>query len=334
MKKIFNKQIFIKTLKTTLGLAFMLGFFVANYANAEIVTVGVLSNGATGKIEIQDNSKIETNFAKVNVSIDFDPDTNSATQFKLPDGVSTIYVNLKSPTGAMLSSQKIVFVSSNKPTSAPIFTYDFKLDDFFIANPDPASNGNKAALIITDQNSKVYYQSDSFQVFSYTKQQAAAYGSGSTGTGTGSGTNTGNAGSGAQQSGGAVGNATGAGGAVGTATNTANGTAGGNPASGTTGTETPKSGLQITLTNPLKSNTLEEFVQIVLGVILKFLIPILAILFMYTGFKLVTARGDVKALTAAKQDFLNLVIGAVLILGAWTFGSIIMNTLKEVGILN
>lgn len=98
-------------------------------------------------------------------------------------------------------------------------------------------------------------------------------------------------------------------------------------------TET-KSGLQITLTNPLKSNTLEDFVQVVLGVILKFLIPILAILFMYTGFKLVMARGEPKALQAAKQDFLNLVIGAVLILGAWTFGNIIMNTLKEVGILN
>lgn len=95
-----------------------------------------------------------------------------------------------------------------------------------------------------------------------------------------------------------------------------------------------KPGLQITLTNPLKSNTLEDFVQIVLSVILKFLIPILAILFIYTGFKLVMARGEPKALETAKKDFFNLVIGAVLILGAWTFGSIIMNTLREVGILN
>ncbi|MBP6912331.1 MAG: hypothetical protein KBB86_00130 [Candidatus Pacebacteria bacterium] len=113
------------------------------------------------------------------------------------------------------------------------------------------------------------------------------------------------------------------------------GGAGGNPAQGGAGGPgTEKSGLQITLTNPLKSNSLEDFIQIVLGVILKFLIPILAILFMYTGFKLIIAKGEPAALKAAKQDFLNLVIGSVLILGAWTFGNIIMNTLKEVGILN
>lgn len=95
-----------------------------------------------------------------------------------------------------------------------------------------------------------------------------------------------------------------------------------------------KTGLQVTLTNPLKSGTLEEFVNTILAAILKFLIPVLAILFIYTGFKLVTSRGNEKALTAAKHDFFNLVIGAVLILGAYTFGTIIMNTLKEVGITN
>lgn len=95
-----------------------------------------------------------------------------------------------------------------------------------------------------------------------------------------------------------------------------------------------KPGLQITLTNPLKSDKLEDFVQIVLSVILKFLIPILAILFILTGFQLVMARGEPKAIATAKTNFFNLVIGTVLILGAWTFGNIIMNTLREVGILN
>lgn len=95
-----------------------------------------------------------------------------------------------------------------------------------------------------------------------------------------------------------------------------------------------KTGLQITLTNPLKADNLEDFIGLVLAVILRFLIPILAILFIYTGFQLVMARGNEKALGTAKNNFFNLVIGAVLILGAWTFGNVILNTLKEVGILN
>ena len=95
-----------------------------------------------------------------------------------------------------------------------------------------------------------------------------------------------------------------------------------------------KPGLHITLTNPLKSENLEDFVQVVLAVILKFLIPILAILFIYTGFQLVMSGGDKAARKTAKDNFFNLVIGAVLILGAWTFGNVILNTLRETGILN
>lgn len=95
-----------------------------------------------------------------------------------------------------------------------------------------------------------------------------------------------------------------------------------------------KSGLQITLINPLKADDLEGFISSVVGILLKFLIPILAILFIYNGFQLVTSRGNKDALDKAKKNFFNLVIGAVLILGAWTFGNVIMNTLKEVGILN
>lgn len=121
-----------------------------------------------------------------------------------------------------------------------------------------------------------------------------------------------------------------------TATGTGQGGAGGDVGQGGAGAGLPKtkSGLQITLTNPLKVDNLEDFVNLVLSVILKFLIPILAVLFMWTGFKLVMARGNEKALGEAKKDFFNLVIGAVLILGAWTFGTIIMNTLREVGILD
>lgn len=95
-----------------------------------------------------------------------------------------------------------------------------------------------------------------------------------------------------------------------------------------------KTGLQITLTNPLKSNDLESFVSRVVAVLLRFLIPILAILFIYTGFQIVTSKGDKAQLEKAKQRFFNLVIGATLILGAWTFGNVIMNTLKEVGIID
>lgn len=94
-----------------------------------------------------------------------------------------------------------------------------------------------------------------------------------------------------------------------------------------------KTGLQITLTNPLKADNLEGFVSSVLSTLLKFVIPILAVLFIYTGFEMVMARGNKDEWKKTKTKFFNLVIGAVLILGAWTFGNVIMNTLKDVGII-
>lgn len=95
-----------------------------------------------------------------------------------------------------------------------------------------------------------------------------------------------------------------------------------------------KTGLQINLTNPLKADNLEGFVSIILSTLLKFLIPILAILFIYTGFEMVMSRGNKDEWKKAKIKFFNLVIGAVLILGAWTFGNVIMNTLKAANIID
>ena len=58
-------------------------------------------------------------------------------------------------------------------------------------------------------------------------------------------------------------------------------------------------------------------------------LPIIGLAIVYVGFLFVSARGNTGKLTTARAAFLNTMIGAVLILGAWLLANLIGNTVSQ-----
>jgi Type IV secretion system pilin len=95
-----------------------------------------------------------------------------------------------------------------------------------------------------------------------------------------------------------------------------------NPASSPSGVSIP---------NPLKgSNTLYGFIS---DVIQNVLIPIggiLAVLYiMYSGFLMVTARGNEDQIKKGRLAFTHAAIGTAILLGAWIIATVIQNTISS-----
>ena len=92
------------------------------------------------------------------------------------------------------------------------------------------------------------------------------------------------------------------------------------------------SGLNINLRikNPLTVNTIEEAIKKVMDVIVMISIPIIIIMFIVAGFMYIFARGDTGAITKAHNTFLYTLIGALLILGAWTIAAAIVGTVNMI----
>lgn len=86
------------------------------------------------------------------------------------------------------------------------------------------------------------------------------------------------------------------------------------------------SGLQ----NPLKFCTIQEFIEGALKAIVIIALPILALFIVYSGFLFVMARGNAEQLSTARRNFAYVVIGGLLILGAWMLANLIGNTVSEI----
>ena len=84
------------------------------------------------------------------------------------------------------------------------------------------------------------------------------------------------------------------------------------------------------LCNPLAVSTVAEFVALALQVMVKIALPIIAVFMVLAGFYFVSARGNPGKLEIARRNFLWVVIGAVLILGAWVVANLIAGTIKQV----
>lgn len=87
----------------------------------------------------------------------------------------------------------------------------------------------------------------------------------------------------------------------------------------------------VELTNPLKSESLIEFFQDILDVILVFAVPIIVFFIIYAGFKFVMAQGEPGALGDAKRALLYAIIGGVIILGAYVILAVIGGTVDALG---
>lgn len=87
-----------------------------------------------------------------------------------------------------------------------------------------------------------------------------------------------------------------------------------------------------TFCNPLNStgSSIAGFIGEFLKAIVEVALPILTLFIVYSGFLFVYARGNEAELKRAKNNFLYVIIGAILILGAYELSTIISGTVKQV----
>ncbi len=85
------------------------------------------------------------------------------------------------------------------------------------------------------------------------------------------------------------------------------------------------------LDNPLSGNikTLPQFLAFSLKALVKIALPIISVFIVYSGFLFVTAQGNSEKISTARYNFLYVIIGSVLILGAWILANIIGGTVTQ-----
>ncbi|KKW24454.1 MAG: hypothetical protein UY70_C0001G0022 [Candidatus Kaiserbacteria bacterium GW2011_GWB1_52_6] len=85
------------------------------------------------------------------------------------------------------------------------------------------------------------------------------------------------------------------------------------------------------LCNPLDANfsTIPKFIAGALKVMVEVALPIITLFFVYSGFLFIKAQGNTTELTTAKKNFIYVVIGALLILGAWIIATMIEATIGQ-----
>ena len=82
--------------------------------------------------------------------------------------------------------------------------------------------------------------------------------------------------------------------------------------------------------NPLKYDSIPAFLSALLDIVTIIMMPIIVLALIYGGFRFIKAQGNPKELDEAKQLFLWVLIGALLVLGASTLSRAIEGTVNEV----
>ena len=85
------------------------------------------------------------------------------------------------------------------------------------------------------------------------------------------------------------------------------------------------------VTNPLRDtiNTIPSFIATALKAMVLLALPVVALFLVIAGFKFISAQGNSGKLTEAKENFMYVIIGALLILGAWVIATIINGTVSQ-----
>lgn len=84
-----------------------------------------------------------------------------------------------------------------------------------------------------------------------------------------------------------------------------------------------------TLQNPLRFSSLERFIEGVLQAVVMIALPIIVAFIVYAGFKYVFARGSIDKIKDAHRNFTYVIIGTILILGAWVLATLIGGTVTQ-----
>lgn len=86
----------------------------------------------------------------------------------------------------------------------------------------------------------------------------------------------------------------------------------------------------VKVVNPIKVDTLNGFIKILLEGIIKIGIPLVAIALVYSGFMFVTAMGSPDKLKKAKDAFIYALLGAAILLGSWALANLIHATVVNI----
>lgn len=88
---------------------------------------------------------------------------------------------------------------------------------------------------------------------------------------------------------------------------------------------------QTSLENPLNPqfSSVPAFIAGALKVLVIVALPIITLFIVVAGFMFVLARGNESKLTDAKKNFVYVIIGALLILGAWLIATLIGGTVTQ-----
>lgn len=104
--------------------------------------------------------------------------------------------------------------------------------------------------------------------------------------------------------------------------------------SNTNATKGASSGGAPTLTNPLKTGSVQETLLLIADLAMNIGIVVAVIMIIYAGFKFVTALGDPGKLGDAKKLLLSVIIGLGILIGAKAIVGIIKNTLVQANIVD
>lgn len=102
-----------------------------------------------------------------------------------------------------------------------------------------------------------------------------------------------------------------------------------NPPTSSTKNQQQAFTLDLKIENPLKVTTVQEAIKLGLDFVMKIAIPVIIVLFIWSGFLFVFALGNKEKLTKAKNNFLYTLIGSGIVLGAWTIATAIINTVNS-----
>ena len=88
---------------------------------------------------------------------------------------------------------------------------------------------------------------------------------------------------------------------------------------------------QTGLQNPLNSNfsSVPAFIAGALKALAMIALPIITLFLVISGFLFITAQGNQQKLDTAKKNFYFVIIGALLILGAWILATLIAGTISQ-----
>ncbi|MCE9644044.1 hypothetical protein K8Q93_02275 [Candidatus Parcubacteria bacterium] len=100
-------------------------------------------------------------------------------------------------------------------------------------------------------------------------------------------------------------------------------------AEGAVDNPSPVTGGSGILRNPINANNIQDLLGLIMNVITILVLPFAIFFLVRTGFFFATAGGNEDKISRAKTDFLYVVIGLAIILGAQLIGAILQNTLNS-----